>query len=265
MACRSLRRCDEAIADLLGRNSSLDLVAMELDLSSFDSVKRFSREFVRRFDRLDVLINNAGMSYQNSVTMDGIGEMMGVNHYGSFLLTHLLLNHIIPVKGRVVNVASVMYLVGNIHTDDFDMKTFSSNNTVILNYVYSCSKLANILFTQSLSRRLIGSGVAVNSVHPGFISTELQRGLDGGYLAYIRDFVLYATALNEIEGSQTTVHVAMSEEGGTQTGQYFTHCAPTTLMHSQASDGTDELLWKNSIELTNLKNWDHYTDLISNK
>jgi NAD(P)-dependent dehydrogenase (short-subunit alcohol dehydrogenase family) len=261
MTCRSLSKCDAAIKDLHARNASLDLIAMEVDLSSFESVRRFSTKFNTDFEKLDVLINNAGMAYQNTITEDGIGEMMGVNHYGPFLLTNMLLKNVIAAKGRIVNVASAMYAVGKIHTEDFDMRTYTSQDWFTLNYLYGCTKLANLLFTQSLSKRLTGSGVAVNSLHPGLIATELTRGMKGGYLEYIRDFVYYAVALNENEGSQTTVHVSMSEEGGIVTGQYFDHCTPSAFYHYQLHDGTDELLWKNSIALTNLKNWDHFSEL----
>lgn len=142
------------------------------DLASQSSIREFVKAFNEEHDRLDILINNAGvMRCPKSVTKDGIETQLGVNHMGHFLLTNLLLDKLkSSAPSRVVVVASAAHRRGKIKVEDLN-----SEQSYEAGDAYSQSKLANVLFAKELAKKLAGTGVAVNSVHPGLVDTEIMR------------------------------------------------------------------------------------------
>ncbi len=173
MACRNLEKGEAAKQEVLAQvpNASLDL--MQLDLGSLDSVRAFADAYKAKYDRLDVLMNNAGiMAIPYRETADGFETQFGVNHLGHFALTGLLMDVILKTpNARIMNVTSSANWFGKINLDDLNSKQ---------NYdrwgAYGQSKLANILFTFELQRRLdaAGADVMTNTAHPGFVITNLQ-------------------------------------------------------------------------------------------
>ena len=177
LACRSVERGETAAVEVRKRSGNDNVVFVQLDLASLDSVRKFTAKILEEEPQIDILINNAGIhSPHISHTKDGFERHMGVNHLGHFLLTNLLLDRL--KKGpsaRIVNVSSLLYK--KCKTFEFD-KMNSDDPTRVgtrKNIAYNQSKLANILFTRALAKRLVGTNVTVNVLHPGVIGTELAR------------------------------------------------------------------------------------------
>lgn len=164
IACRDKERGENALVKIRERSGSENIHFIELDLASLDSVRKFSRKFHELENRLDILINNAGvMACQKSFTEDGFEMHMGVNHLGHFLLTDLLMDLLkSSAPSRVINVSSALHGIGTISKRNFFGEKFYNPWLA-----YSNSKLANILFTRELAKRLKNSNVTVNALHPG--------------------------------------------------------------------------------------------------
>jgi retinol dehydrogenase-13 len=174
LTSRDATRGQAALADVRRRTGSDSVEVRPLDLASFASIRAFARDFLAAHDRLDVLVNNAGVAPAGRrwETADGFEATFGVNHLGHFLLTSLLLDRLsASAPARIVVVASGAYAYApSICFDDLQHRgEFHSFR------VYAESKLANLLFVQELARRLEGSGVTVNAVSPGYVATALGR------------------------------------------------------------------------------------------
>jgi NAD(P)-dependent dehydrogenase (short-subunit alcohol dehydrogenase family) len=168
LACRDVKRGNDALERIKNESGSDNVHFMQLDLSSLKSVREFSKKFHQVENKLDILINNAGiMACPKSATEDGFENHLGTNHLGHFLLTISLLDLLKSAgQSRIVNVSSAAHLWSDIQKDDlmFD-KSYNKYKA------YGQSKLANILFSLELSKKLSGSGVTVNSCHPGVVQT----------------------------------------------------------------------------------------------
>ena len=192
LACRSVERGEKAAVEVRKRSGNDNAVFVQLDLASLDSVRKFAAKILEEEPRIDILVNNAGIMAlpERQLTQDGFEMQFGVNHLGHFLLTNLLLDRIKEApSARIVNVSSIGYLRGNLDFDNLNSeKSYSPRVT------YGTTKLANILFTRSLAKRLEGTGVTTNCLHPGAILTELGRHLT---LSMVRSIVAsLATPLN---------------------------------------------------------------------
>ncbi|MFB6216026.1 MAG: oxidoreductase [Candidatus Aenigmatarchaeota archaeon] len=173
MACRSSEKSREALKSIKRDIPDPEVILMELDLADLDSVRSFAGEFRRRYDSLDVLCNNAGvMALPRRETEDGFEMQLGVNHLGHFALTAHLMDLIIDSGGRVVNQSSMAHENGEMDFNDLMMEEEYSKWGA-----YSRSKLANLLFTYELDRRLkeIGSEACSVACHPGVSDTDLFR------------------------------------------------------------------------------------------
>jgi NAD(P)-dependent dehydrogenase (short-subunit alcohol dehydrogenase family) len=199
MACRDMKKCDEARKEVVELSKNTAVFARELDLGSLASVRRFAKQFLEEENRLDILMNNAGVSMMSkSQTVDGFESHMGINHLGHFLLTNLLLDllkvitiflsvvgwsllHVCPQKSapsRVVVLSSIAHNFGVIHKDDLMLEKQGYGRYA----AYCNSKLANMLFTLHLNRLVTGTRVTVNSVNPGETETEIGRHLNAWIL-----------------------------------------------------------------------------------
>ncbi|XP_074115305.1 retinol dehydrogenase 13 [Cotesia typhae] len=172
MACRDLGKCEKTRKEIVLETKNKFIYCRLCDLASQSSIREFVKAFNEEHDRLDILINNAGvMRCPKSVTKDGIETQLGVNHMGHFLLTNLLLDKLkSSAPSRVVVVASAAHRRGKIKVEDLN-----SEQSYEAGDAYSQSKLANVLFAKELAKKLAGTGVAVNSVHPGLVDTEIMR------------------------------------------------------------------------------------------
>ena len=173
MACRSVERGEKAAKEVRKASGSIKVEFRQLDLASLASVRRFCEHVLKEESHIDILINNAGiMSCPYWKTEDGFEMQFGVNHLGHFLLTNLLLDRLKKAPAaRIVNVSSLAYK----RTNGINFDDINSEQSYIPRAAYSQSKLANILFTRSLAKRLEGTRVTANSLHPGVICTELGR------------------------------------------------------------------------------------------
>lgn len=218
MACRDNMKCEEARQEIIKETDNLNVFNRTLDLSSLDSVRRFVAEFKKEEPRLDVLINNAGvMMCPKTLTKDGFEMQIGTNHMGPFLLTNLLLD-LMKKSGasRIINVSSMVHTSGKLNKEDLNSeKSYSKMGA------YSQSKLANILFTRELAKRLEKSIVTVNSLHPGAVKTDLQRHMLPSYIKWLGDFIFLFVFKSAKSGAQTQIRLAVDPDLESTTGKYF--------------------------------------------
>ncbi|KAL0880657.1 hypothetical protein ABMA27_001876 [Loxostege sticticalis] len=221
LACRhearGIRARDQIIAATLNSN----VVYKHLDMASLYSVKKFCEDITRTEERVDVLVNNAGVyALGDRYTDDGIVETMQVNYFSVFLLTDLLLPMIKAQRGRIVNVGSLAHYIGDLKPDHINKKGYYSEMIT-----YANSKFCIMAFTVELARRLRGSGVTVNAVHPGVVKTNItdtNRNILLDVVFWVLVWVCYRTAE---EGAQSVVHCCVAEECAQTSGKFFVDCA----------------------------------------
>lgn len=217
MLCRDEKRGTEAYQKMLQDGNSRTYLIL-CDLGDYDSIRSFAREVKERFGRLNILVNNAGfISLDRQETKEGLERQFGINHVGHFLLTTELID-IMPSGGRIVNVASGAHKTGKIHFDDVNLhKGFNVFKA------YSQSKLANVLFTRELSRRLADKGITVNCCHPGAVATNMGINRETGFGKTITG-LLKPFFLTPEQGARTAVFLATDESVKDISGEYFYKC-----------------------------------------
>ncbi|XP_024114184.2 retinol dehydrogenase 13 [Oryzias melastigma] len=253
MACRDLTRAVQAAEEIRESTGNGNVVVRHLDLASVYSVRTFAKEFLDTEDRLDILINNAGvMMCPKWLTEDGFETQLAVNHLGHFLLTNLLLAKMkSSAPSRVVNVSSIAHRGGRIDFDDlfFSRRPYSALES------YRQSKLANVLFTRELARRLKGLGVSAFCLHPGVIRTELGRHVESwfpllGALLRLPALLLMKTPW---QGCQTTVFCAVTPGLEDRSGCYFSDCEEKEAAPEGRDDEAARRLWDHSARLVRLE------------
>ena len=222
IVARDASRGAAAEAEITGRVPLAKVEVMSADLSSLAQVRRLAGDVLGRHSRLDVLVNNAGViSPRRQLTGDGLEATFATNHLGPFLLTSLLrglLERSAPA--RVVTVSSAVHKqVRAIPWDDLPRGAQSGQA-----HAYPVSKLLNILFTAELARRLAGTGVTANCLHPGFVRTSLGRDVTG-VLGTVLPMILRLRPGPEA-GARTPIYLASSPEVAGVTGGYFVNCKP---------------------------------------
>ena len=237
----------EAVASELRQAAGHDRVGfVQADLESQKGVRAAAAAIKARVKRLDVLLNNAGAMFQKrQLSEDGIEKTFALNHLGYFLLTHELLD-LLKASGpsRVVNVASAAHQGAKLDLSDLQNEKRYSGWSA-----YGQSKLANIYFTYELARRLEGSGVSANCLHPGFVASRFGDN-NGGLVKLVIGFAKSAFAISEDEGAKTSVYLASSPEVAGVSGKYFDKCkAVSTSSVSYDSDVARDL-WRQSERLT---------------
>jgi NAD(P)-dependent dehydrogenase (short-subunit alcohol dehydrogenase family) len=240
----------EAAASEIRERSRVDgeVEVMTLDLASLASIREFASELARRHDRIDVLCNNAGVMLGNRrLTSDGFEQTFGVNHLGHFVLTDLLMPQLrAAAPSRVVNVSSHAHKSARNGLDFGDLQSEQEYKPF---QVYARSKLANISFTRELARRLDGSGVTANALHPGFVRSRFGRDGDTGQLmGAIAPFV-QLFAISARRGARTSIYLASSPEVAETTGGYFFRCKPAAVSKPAEDDDAARRLWSASEEL----------------
>jgi retinol dehydrogenase 12 len=218
------------------------------DLSSPAQVRRLAGEVLARYDRLDVLVNNAGViAMRRQLTADGLETTFATNHLGPFLLTNLLrglLERSAPA--RVVTVSSAAHQ--QVRTIPWDDLPHGSQTSRVL--IYPLSKLLNILFTVELARRLTGTGVTANCLHPGFVRTALGRDVPGVFGAALR--LVLRLRPGPATGAKTSVYLASSPEVAEVTGGYFINCKRVEPSALAADTQAAARLWTLSEQLAGL-------------
>ena len=244
ITARSPQRGQEAI-ERIRRESDAEAELIALDLASFASVQEAASDALARLDRIDVLINNAGVNLSRyELTGDGIETTMQVNHFGHFLLTSLLLPRLGEAPApRIVNLSSSIHRRGALDFDDLNLDRARGAWRR-----YAASKLANILFTRELHRRY-GGGVSAFAVHPGTVRTGF--GADGDLAGFPAFALRMARPLlrNEADGAAPVVRLAAADDAPASAGQYFDRMR-TAQPSKQATDEAASKLWNASCELT---------------
>ncbi|MFW9933467.1 MAG: SDR family oxidoreductase [Candidatus Thorarchaeota archaeon] len=247
MLARSKQKGDEARKYIISAsNTQVDL--MLCDLSSMTEVRRFAREFSTNYDRLDVLINNAGAVFsKRDVTPEGFEMTFAVNYLAPFLLTHELLPILkSSAPSRIINLTSGLHSRARIDLDDLQSKRKYKGMDA-----YQTSKLMDLLFTYKLARELQGTGVSVNVVSPGFVATNLGSS-SGSRMSKIMFGMMKPFQLSPAEGAETSIYVATSSELEGVTGRHFAKCQDKdTSDESYDTDLQDEL-WNRTIEILGL-------------
>ncbi len=225
--------------------------AMPLDLGSLDSIRAFAADLGHRIGALDVLVNNAGVVMRKrALTADGFEMSFGVNHLGHFALANLLHDQLAAANApRVVVVASDAHRFarGGLTFDDLN-----SERRYRSMRAYGASKLANILFAREAARRWSGAGIAVNSLHPGFVATRIGRDGDGGRLGDVTATLLRPFAKSPERGATTSVLLATSPSAEGVTGLYYVNSAPKQPAATALDDAAARRLWDVSSELAGL-------------
>ncbi|MGH7899542.1 MAG: SDR family oxidoreductase [Candidatus Binatia bacterium] len=242
---RDRERGEAALREIRDRSGNGDVELLLADLSSQQSIRALAGELLARDRPLHVLVNNAGIfALRRSLTVDGIESVFAVNHLGYFLLTNLLLDRLKrSAPARIVNVASDAHAWGAIDFDDL-----GGERRYGWMRIYGRSKLANILFTYELARRLAGSGVTVNCLHPGAVATRLgaQNGAIARFLiGLLRPFLRMPEA-----GADTIVHLAASPELDGVTGKYFVDRREGRSSRESRDGAVARRLWEVSAEMT---------------
>ncbi|XP_061104146.1 dehydrogenase/reductase SDR family member 13-like [Conger conger] len=253
LACRNQQKAEAAVRDIKRESGNDEVVYMNLDLGSLQSVRSFTETFLKTEPRLDLLINNAGIFLQGK-TEDGFGMIFGVNHLGHFLLTLLLLERLKESgSSRVVNVSSSVHIYGAI---DFNClsthKELGVGDTAFQAFQLYChSKLCNVLFTHELAKRLQATSVTCYSLHPGGVRTGITRYTSVWWqILLIPGAMLFCVDADS--GAQTTLHCALQEGIEPLSGCYFSDCAVVDLLPKAKDDAVARKLWEVSERLSGL-------------
>jgi NAD(P)-dependent dehydrogenase (short-subunit alcohol dehydrogenase family) len=226
-------------------NTHVELLLADLSVQA--QVRHLAVAFQRRFDRLDVLLNNAGAIFtKRLLSADGLEMTLALNHLNYFLLTHLLLDTLkASAPARIVNVASNAHHGGQINFADLQGERHYSGWRA-----YCQSKLANILFTYELTRRLGGTNVTANTVHPGFVATGFGRNNHGVFGLFIR--LAQLTALSPAQGAETLIYLAASPAVAGVTGEYFVKKRSVKSSNASYDQAVARRLWQLSEQMTGL-------------
>ncbi len=236
-------RVVQEIKDSTG-NSNIDLLIA--DLSRQADVRNLATQFRQKYAYLHVLVNDAGAVYmRRQETVDGIEMTFGVNHLAGFLLTNLLLDMLkASAPSRIINVSSRAHVGAHLELDDLQgRKSYSGFRA------YGASKLANLYFTYELARRLEGTGVTVNALHPGFVRSNFGRNNPGGIVVRALSALM---GISVQKGALTSIYLATSPEVERVTGKYFVKCRPVRSNHISYDRDIARRLWDISEELTGL-------------
>lgn len=245
---RSRERCEATLGRIREEVPGAEVEALVADLSSQSEIRRLAGEFRMRFDRLDILLNNAGALFaQRQETADGIERTWALNHLAYFLLTNLLLEPLqAAAPSRVVCVASGAHrAVPGLNWDDLEGRQHYRPFRA-----YSQSKLANILFARELARRLEGAGVTANALHPGFVATNFMAG--NGWLGVFLRLSARLIAIKPEQGARTSIYLASSPEVEGLTGRYFEKCREARPSKAALDDDAARRLWEISMRMTGL-------------
>ena len=241
VACRSAERAQAVLEEVAALPGAGKAELLPLELGDFASVRQCANTFLARGLPLHLLINNAGLAGARGYTKSGFELAFGVNHMGHFLLTQLLLDRVkASAPARIVTVASkAHYRARGI---DWQAVREPTRTTTALEE-YGVSKLANVLFSAELGRRLAGSGVTTYSLHPGVVATEVWRSVPWPF-----GWLLKLALISPEKGARTTLHCATSASVAAQTGLYYDECRAKTPSRVARDAELARALWDRSEE-----------------
>lgn len=241
---RNAEKCAQVTEQIKQETGNTKIEYIAADLSTRSGIQHTAHEFKKRHTRLDVLLNNAGaMFVPRQVSKDGIEMTFALNHLSYFLLTILLLDTLkASGPARIVNVSSDSHKNGVMNFDDLQMEKGYSGLAA-----YSQSKLANILFTYELARKLEGTKVTANTLHPGMVRTGFNK--NNGLLMKFAMGLLAPFSRKPAEGALTSIYLASSPEVEGVTGKYFDESKPSPSSPASYNRAAAEHLWQVSLEM----------------
>jgi retinol dehydrogenase-14 len=245
---RNAERGKQALQEIREESGNDRVELILADLAVQDKVRRLAQEFREHHDRLDVLVNNAGlMLSERTETSDGIETQLAINHLAPFLLTNLLLDLLKEsAPSRIVTVSSDGHRWGKLDLDDLQSRTRYRGMQV-----YGTTKLANIMFTYELAERLEGTGVTANCMHPGGVNTNFGNKQGGPMNLLFRLFKPFMRTPEQ--GADTLVYLASSPEVEGMTGKYLADRKVKAASNAAYDESTRKRLWEASEELTGLR------------
>ena len=247
MVCRCQERGEAALAEIKQKSSNERIFLLLADLASQAAIRKLAEDFKRQYSELHVLINNAGIiPRKRQETVDGFETQFAVNHLAPFLLTNLLLDVLISsAPARIVTVSSDMHRGATINFDD--LQSVGSYRPV---RVYSETKLANVLFTYELTRKLQGTKVTANCLHPGMVATKLLA--DGMGIPRPLKSTTKLIGSSPEKGAKTSIFLAASPEVEGVSGKYFVKQRAVESSKISYDQDLASRLWRQSTELTGL-------------
>ena len=247
MLCRNKERGETARQDIIQTSGNNNIELILIDLTDLGSVRKAAEEIKAKYDHIDVMLNNAGGYFEKRKTSkDGYEYTFAMNHLGHFLLTNLLLDELkAAVNARIINLSSDIHKKGHIYFDDLmTEKKYKGFG------VYSHAKLANILFTNELSRRLQHTNITVNTLHPGMVRTNFTS--DASRFIKFMMTIMGRFLKSPEKGAETSVYLASSKEVDRISGKYFVNLKEKKSSPESYDEKVAKKLWKVSCELTGL-------------
>ena len=249
MVCRDQAKGEGAQHEIKEKSGNDGIDLMLTDLTSQASIRQLAENIQQRYQQVHVLINNAGgVNLTRRETSDGLEATFAVNYLAPFLLTNLLLDKLkASSPARIVNVSSESHQSGYIKMDDLELE-----KGYRLMRAYGQSKLALVLFTYKLARRLQGAGVTANCLHPGFVATNIGQNGVGTVGRSIVKLIFSRLGISPEEGAKTSIYLASSPEIEGITGKYFIKSIPVRSAPISYDEALQRQLWDESVKLVNL-------------
>lgn len=246
---RNKARTQETVREIQTASGNQQVHSLVGDLSLMSEVRRVAEEFKQQFARLDVLVNNAGGIFaQRQETREGNEMTLALNHLNYFLLTHLLMDRLkASAPARIVNVASAAHMGDPLRVDDLQAQQAYGLGGY---KAYQQSKLMNIMFTYELARRLAGSGITANVLHPGLVATGFGKNNSG--LMGLLNGIFTSFGLSPEDGAKTSIYLAASPEVEGVTGKYFDKCKAVASSKASYDEAAQRQLWTMSEQLVGL-------------
>uniref|UniRef100_A0A2A4ITB8 Retinol dehydrogenase 11-like n=1 Tax=Heliothis virescens TaxID=7102 RepID=A0A2A4ITB8_HELVI len=253
IACPFEEEGTNARKQIIEETGNQNVVFKLLDLASLKSVRGFASDILKTEDRLDILLNNAGVGIPGDfLTADGMNFIMQVNYYGTFLLTLLLLPLLKKTgkpgeASRIITTASVLHMVGLVDVNHL----YKANHYWSKIHIYGNSKICLVLFANELTKRLKGSNVVINNVDPGAVGTRIfdSTNMIFGPMLTLMCLMFFK---NPWQGAQTALHAALDTKAGEVSGQYFKNCEINKAVSRAYCDKTAKALWEESVRLVKL-------------
>jgi len=253
LACRDAKKTEPLVLELQKETGNKNIEFIPLDLSDLKSIKTFTEIFRSKYNRLDILINNAGVmtAAERKTTKDGFELSFGTNHLGHFYLTTLLLDLLkASAPSRVINVSSLAQVQGEMNWEDLNYeKKYSTMGT------YSQSKLANVIFSKELQRRMDKENIDIKvvSLHPGTVRTEVARHFTEKGLFKAFYYVAYPLGWyftkDANQGAQTTLYLALEDQEKLEGGEYYADCKVAKMNPEARKEEFGKRLWEVSEKL----------------
>lgn len=249
MICRNEERAKAARQDIIDDTGNSGIKVILADLAIQNDVRSAADQINQEFDKVDVLVNNAGLiANEREETVDGIEKTLAVNHLAPFLLTNLLWDRLRQSKGaRIINVSSEVHKLG---AKVFDLENLQLTKNYSAMNAYGLSKLCNIMFTHELAKRAENSTITTYSLHPGVVRTQLAE--EAGWAMKLFYWIGKPFMRSPKSGAETTIYLATSDDATSMNGQYFKDKNVTEPAKIAYNDDLTSNLWMKSEELTGL-------------